>query len=168
MTNGKLRIAAIASVLVLAACTNPTTGDNDDGGGDVDSDPYGSEVPLQAKNLAESVNEHRTNQGLSALTWSSAVFDVAQAHSNDMAEHDFFDHEGSDGSTLADRLDAAGVSYGAAGENIARGYTSADDALQAWLGSSQHKDNIENSNFTHHGIGYDPDGHYWTHVFIGK
>lgn len=36
--------------------------------------------------------------------------------------------------------------------------------LAAWLNSSGHRANIENANFTHHGVG--KAGTSWTHVFI--
>lgn len=58
----------------------------------------------------------------------------------------------------------AGVAYSAAGENIAYGSSTGSAVLTAWLDSSGHRANIENANFTHHGVG--KAGTYWTHVFI--
>ena len=62
-------------------------------------------------------------------------------------------------------MTAAGISYQAAAENIAQGYSTGQAVLNGWLGSTGHRENIENGNYTHHGVGYVEDGHYWTHVF---
>jgi uncharacterized protein YkwD len=62
-------------------------------------------------------------------------------------------------------MESAGISYQSAGENIAAGYSTGASVLSGWLGSSGHKANIENANYTHHGVGYVAEGNYWTHVF---
>ena len=118
--------------------------------------------------VADLVNDHRVSMGLSPLEWSGEVYVVAEAHSEDMRDRDFFAHDNPDGDSPFDRLDAAGVSYATAGENIALGYQTPEAVVQGWLDSSGHRANIERASFTHHGIGYVEDGHYWTHVFIGQ
>ncbi len=52
-------------------------------------------------------------------------------------------------------------------ENVARGYTSAEDVVKAWLMSPQHKKNIE-GDYTHSGIGIiknQDDVYYFTQLF---
>ena len=110
------------------------------------------------------VNEHRVSIGLSPLAWDGRVAAVAQAHSQDMVDRSFFSHTNPDGLSPFDRLAAAGISYTWAGENIAYGYPTASSVLAAWLNSPGHRANIENPNFTHHGVGL--VNTYWTHVFI--
>jgi uncharacterized protein YkwD len=83
-----------------------------------------------------------------------------------MVARGFFSHTNPDGLSPFDRLNAAGVDFTAAGENIAYGYPSASAVLSAWLGSSGHRANIENGNYTHHGVGL--EGTHWTHVFIRR
>jgi uncharacterized protein YkwD len=109
------------------------------------------------------MNDHRVSVGCSRLAWHVGVADVAQAHSDDMVERDFFSHTNPDGDTPFDRLSNAGISYTLAAENIAWGYGSAEAVLEGWLGSSGHRANIENCALTEHGVGL--SGTHWTHLF---
>jgi len=112
------------------------------------------------------VNRHRQRVGCPALTWDPRVAAVAQAHSSDMLANNFYSHENRRGQSPFDRLSAAGVGFARAAENISRGQTTAQQALNTWLGSSGHRRNIEECRYTHHGVGL--AGTYWTHVFIGE
>ena len=124
-----------------------------------------SDLPAEAQSFVTLVNDHRENQGLEPLAWHAAIGGVAQAHSQDMRDRDYFAHDNPDGESPFDRMRAAGISYQGAGENIARGYTTGQSVLNGWLGSTGHRENIENSAYTHHGLRYVEDGNYWTHVF---
>jgi uncharacterized protein YkwD len=61
-----------------------------------------------------------------------------------------------------------GISYKAAGENIAMGQRTPEEVVTAWMNSPGHRANILNANFTHLGVGYVASGNYWTQMFIGK
>ncbi len=113
---------------------------------------------------SELVNAHRASVGCAALAWNGSVGDVAQAHSDDMVDRDFFSHTNPDGLSPFDRLASAGVSFTAAAENIAYGYPTAQAVLQGWLDSPGHRANIENCALTEHGVGV-TEAH-WTHLFI--
>ena len=58
--------------------------------------------------------------------------------------------------------------YKSAGENIAMGQSTPEQVVKAWMNSSGHRANILNKNYTHIGVGYVKDGHYWTQMFIQK
>ena len=97
---------------------------------------------------------------------------AARLHSMDMAQNDFFDHVGSDGSDLVQRVEEQGyLEWSAVGENIAAGYPSPSDTLQQWLDSSQgHCGNLMEPGFQDLGVGLyvEPDseyGWYWTQNF---
>lgn len=66
---------------------------------------------------------------------------AARAHSLDMAERGFFDHINPDGATPTERAQAAGYG-GTAGENIAAGQESIDEAHAMWLESLGHRKNV--------------------------
>jgi hypothetical protein len=53
-----------------------------------------------------------------ALRWDGPVAAVARAHSQDMCDRQFFDHENPGGKDPFDRLDEAGIDWIAAAENI--------------------------------------------------
>jgi uncharacterized protein YkwD len=86
---------------------------------------------------------------------SSALLDrAAEAHAQDMLSHDFFAHEGYDGSTPAQRVAVTGYRYQLVGENIASGPETAADAAAGWLASAAHCENIMDPRFSESGIAY--------------
>lgn len=120
------------------------------------------------------VNSERTKVGCGALTANDKLVAAARGHSQDMADNDFFDHTGSNGSSPGDRIEAQGYNWSWWGENIAAGYTTPAAVMDGWMNSPGHRDNILNCNFTEIGIGYVYNAHdtgsvnyrhYWTQVF---
>ena len=69
-----------------------------------------------------------------------------------MVANNFFAHTGSNGSTLATRVDATGYAWSALGENIAAGYNGLDAVLAGWMASPGHCANIMNANFNQVGL----------------
>lgn len=129
-------------------------------------------TPLQkpiVEQFVELINAHRQTKGCPDLTWSEPLAVVAFAHSQDMLTNNFFDHTNLSGESPFDRMDAAGIVYSAAAENIAWDAQNAQSVLSAWLESAGHKVNIENCAFTKHGVGLaaqtPTSNGFWTHVF---
>ena len=87
-----------------------------------------------------------------ALTWNDALTTAAIAHSDDMVAHNFFDHTGSDGSTLGDRATRAGYAWSALGENIAAGQASMAVVVDGWMKSDGHCANLMNASFRDIGV----------------
>lgn len=146
------RVAACVLLASVLSC------DADAGfGPDSDSDP---ELIL----FVEIMNDHRDSVGCARLTWNHDVAQVAQEHSEDMVDRDYFDHTNPDGESPFDRLQNAGIQYSGAAENIAWGYPSAEAVLDGWLNSSGHRANIDNCSLTEHGVGLYQSR--WTHLFI--
>ena len=133
-----------------------------------DSSPFDyddfTELDPEVVAFAELMNEHRLDVGCAPLTWNVEVAMVARAHSQDMVDRDFFAHTNPDGASPFDRMDAAGIDFSGAAENIAWGYPTAEAVLDGWLNSTGHRNNIENCNLTEHGVGL--VGSHWTHLFI--
>lgn len=130
----------------------------------------------QAQHLLQVVNQTRWENGqLPPLKWNAALALAALGHSQSMAQDDFFGHKGADLSSPWDRIDAAGYgNWYVLAENIASGYQTSADVVQAWLESPQHRENLLNPELREAGIGYvweDGDRfpgttwgyeHYWT------
>ena len=93
---------------------------------------------------------------------------VARIKSTDMRTNGYFSHTSPTYGSPFDMMKQFGISYTAAGENIAQGYATPEAVVKGWMNSSGHRANILSSNFTHIGIGYDNNGHYWTQMFIKK
>ncbi|MFI4868236.1 MAG: CAP domain-containing protein [Steroidobacterales bacterium] len=95
---------------------------------------------------------------------------AAAAHAQDMLSHDYFAHQGRDGSTPAQRVTTTGYRYQVVGENIASGPESAADAAAGWLASPAHCENIMDPRFRESGIAYAASGNgtpriYWVQEF---
>ena len=82
------------------------------------------------------------------LNWNNQLEQAAEMHGRDMAAHNFFSHDGSDGLSVADRVDAVDYPWRAVGENIAAGQTTHAEVHQGWLDSAGHCRNIMNQLFT--------------------
>lgn len=116
------------------------------------------------------MNAHRESVGCKALLPLDNLNEVASEHSEDMVVNKYFSHIDLKKRTPFDRISLAQISFSAAGENIAVSGGDAASVLNMWLGSSGHRANIENCNYTHHGVGVAAQAtssqNYWTHVFI--
>ena len=83
-----------------------------------------------------------------------------------MKDKNYFSHTSPTFGSPFDRLKALGISYTAAGENIAKGQRTAQEVVTAWMNSEGHRANILDAKFTHIGVGYVKDGNIWTQQFI--
>ena len=121
--------------------------------------------------VLDLVNAERAKKGLSKLTWSDELANVARAHSKDMLNRKFFSHTNPDGQSPFDRMRAAGIRYSSAGENIAAGQRTPQEVVNAWMNSEGHRANILNASFTKLGVGYVTGNGaystYWTQNFAG-
>jgi uncharacterized protein YkwD len=126
----------------------------------------------QGSSLAAQVitltNQQRVAGGCKALTADTTLASVALAHSQDMAAHDYFEHDSQDGRSPFDRMTAAGYRFGTAAENIAAGQRTAQEVVTAWMNSAGHRANIMNCALTEIGVGHATGGRfgtYWTQDF---
>jgi uncharacterized protein YkwD len=88
---------------------------------------------------------------------------AAQAHAADMNANDYFSHTGFDGSSAGDRIRKAGYAWQTYGENIAKGYSSEESVMRAWVLSEGHCKNIMSSVFREFGDSNVND--YWVQEF---
>jgi uncharacterized protein YkwD len=86
-----------------------------------------------------------------------------------MADHNIFDHTGTDGRNPFQRMSDAHYTFTSAGENIAAGNTEAQATFQQWLQSDEHCKNMTDPSYAQSGIGYaEGTGQfhaYWTQDF---
>ncbi len=121
--------------------------------------------------VLDLTNAERAKVGLGPLRYDPQLSAAADKHSKDMAVKNYFSHVEPDGDTLGDRIRDEGYAYRRAGENIAAGYDTPEEVVDAWMNSSGHRANILNPNFAEIGVGYYEDtpddryDHYWTQVF---
>ena len=127
-----------------------------------------SDVSAFEQQVVELTNAERTKAGLAPLQVDTKLMAAAREKSQDMQTNNYFSHTSPTFGSPFDRLTALGISYTAAGENIAQGQRTPQEVVQGWMNSSGHRANILNANFTHIGVGYVQTGNYWTQQFIKK
>ncbi|PMC37516.1 sporulation protein [Bacillus sp. UMB0899] len=118
--------------------------------------------------VVDLTNQERAKQGLPALKVDLELSKVAREKSLDMQKNNYFSHTSPTYGSPFDMMKQFGISYRAAGENIAKGQRTPQEVVNAWMNSSGHRQNILSKNFTHIGVGYVAEGNYWTQQFIGK
>jgi uncharacterized protein YkwD len=100
---------------------------------------------------------------------SETLAGVALGHAADMAENNYFEHEDLAGQSPADRVRAVGYAEKLVGENIAYGPGSVEEAVEGWLDSPGHCENIMDPRFREMGVGYasgsgERRGLYWVQL----
>lgn len=123
-------------------------------------------VQEAAEAVASLVNAARRDAGLSELELDADLCAAAQARAQEIAQS--FSHTRPDGSSCFTILEEFGISYRAAGENIAMGQRTPEEVMDGWMNSSGHRANILNGTFTSIGVGYYVDGAgaaHWVQIF---
>lgn len=127
-----------------------------------------------ALDLFNAQNNERVTRGLPALAADGCVVYVAQLRSNDMASRGYFAHTSPEGDSAFSLMDAYGVPYGWAGENLARNNYPDDQtvavAIRDLMASEGHRANILSLNYTSLGVAAVNDGTgmwYYTMIYIG-
>ncbi|KAF4141437.1 Cysteine-rich secretory protein family [Phytophthora infestans] len=110
--------------------------------------------------MLAAVNKQRATKGLSPLCLNNKLHTAAQHY---MA------HDGSNGSSMSERITQAGYVWSAVAENVAAGQVDVDAVMVAWINSPEHLENImgEYTMFAP-GYAFNKEGtyqHYWTQDF---
>lgn len=106
-----------------------------------------------ANDLAAQINSQRSAAGLPPLRYDRALGTAAMVHACDMANNTFFDHRGSNGSSVQDRVRASGYRACFVAENLAYGYPSGRQTVAGWMGSAGHRANLLHRSAAAFGIG---------------
>lgn len=163
----KTTLVALVLIVTTASCTKDETQVVEEANFAIDVNLAMETDWQMADEILTLVNEYRTSIGLSALKrdqqYASAYAVDHTQYMIDISEinHDNF---GVRSKALKDR-GAQSV-----GENVAMGYTKAENLVNAWLNSPSHRDVIE-GNYTHSGFGViqnDRGIYYFTQLFYRK
>lgn len=116
------------------------------------------------------INTQRKAAGLAELKIDEELQNVARVKAKDMVDNNYFSHNSPTYGTPFNMIKNFGVTYKAAGENIA-GNSSNQGAVNAWMNSSGHKANILSNNYNYTGIAVVSSptyGKVYVQMFIGK
>ncbi|MCI6736528.1 MAG: CAP domain-containing protein [Intestinibacter sp.] len=135
------------------------------------NDTINSDFTKEQLEVLEIVNKERKANGLKPLTLNKELSNVATVKSQDMINKGYFDHTSPTYGSPFDMMKSFGISYKAAGENIAKDQKTPSEVMNSWMNSPGHRANILSPNFTELGVGVAKDSKgtiYWTQMFIGK
>ena len=110
-------------------------------------------VPAFRSALQRRINNFRSEYGKAPIHLNLRLERAAQAHSNDMAQHNDFSHSSSSGTSWAARIRYWGYRGGWIGENLAVGNVTARTVMAMWKASPPHRANLLNGHFAAVGIG---------------
>lgn len=130
----------------------------------------GTELTNDENEVYELINEQRVANGLQALAINNELQNVARIKAQDMVNGDYFSHTSPNYGSPFDMLKKFSISYRTAGENIAGNGTNTG-AVNAWMNSEGHKENILNNSYNYTGIAVVDSPKYgkiYVQIFIGR
>ncbi|GIW24358.1 CAP domain-containing protein [Meiothermus sp.] len=148
---------------LFAACTSSPR---------VEYTPPGFEATLEAVNQARSIGRNCTSDGSTqwydaapALSWNGLLGEVARQRAEYLQQSGVLSHFEGSSTTFAAALRSQqnGYSFKELRENLAQGYSTATDAVNAWLASTQgHCETLMAPNLRE--MGMVKAGDYWVLV----
>ena len=111
------------------------------------------------------VNIEREKAGRQPLNPDANLNQAAQMRAKEIVSA--FSHTRPDGRDCFTAMKEAGVSYRAAGENIAKGQRTPEQVVDGWMKSDGHRENLLSADFGRLGVGYHVENGrtYWVQLF---
>lgn len=147
-----------------APATSPPPATQDPGEGQT------ADLSQEEKQLLNLINAERAKKNLSPLVADPELMKVARIKAEDMTKNNYFSHYSPTYGSPFDMMRQFGVSFRAAAENIA-GNSTIEGAVNAWMKSEGHRNNIMNANYNYAGIGITKSskyGYVFVQMFIRK
>ncbi|MDP4119626.1 MAG: CAP domain-containing protein [Bacillota bacterium] len=126
-----------------------------------------SNYDAEIKSVVDLVNKERTSHGLKAIARRTDIEPAAAIRAKEISTK--FSHTRPNGKRGLDILKEYKITTTCSGENIAEGYSTAQQVMKGWMNSTGHRANILRSNFTGLGVGVYKQGNtmYWVQIFVG-
>ncbi|GAA3942183.1 hypothetical protein GCM10022244_57610 [Streptomyces gulbargensis] len=136
-------------------------------GGSDAADRAGGGAAQYAQHVIALVNAERQKAGCGPLRAEKRLRLAAQRHADDMAARDYYAHDTPEGRDAGDRITAVGYPWSAWAENIHRGPKTPARAMEDWMESPGHRENILNCSFDEIGVGVSlaSNGPWWVQNF---
>ena len=125
-----LRFAVMAAAaLILAGCVPSPT-------------KFTGNVPVRdvSHEAVGLINQFRASNGLPPVIVDTSLVEAARYQAVAMASANVLSHE--IGGDFTTRMNSAGFYYANASENVGAGHSSVEDAINAWIRSPHHHDNM--------------------------
>jgi len=110
--------------------------------------------------LLTDTNTERQQNNEPTLVLSTQLSAAATTKAQDMAKRDYWSHNTPDGTPPWSFVTATGYSYQVLGENLAAGFDNEQAAVNAWMASPPHRENLLDPSYTEVGFGFANDPNY--------
>jgi len=122
-------------------------------GGHSYSKVLGYAANISPDEVVRLTNEKRAEAGLPPVTYNATLAQGAVAKGQDMFAKGYWAHVAPDGTQPWAFFVNAGYHYKYAGENLARDFSDASSAVNAWMASPSHRENMLSPKYKEIGIG---------------
>jgi uncharacterized protein YkwD len=112
----------------------------------------GYAAQISVSDVIKFTNEKRAESGLSPVTFNQLLTDAALEKGHYMIDHDFWAHVAPDGTEPWFFFQKHGYKYRYAGENLARDFSNASAAVDAWMASPSHRENMLSPKYKDIGV----------------
>ena len=120
-------------------------------------------VTREQGDLLAAINAFRSARGRAPLEPDPQARLAAERHARDLRGLGELSHVGSDGSTVGERVSREGMAWCRVAENLARGQSTAEMAVNGWSVSPGHRRNLL-GDYTL--VGTARNGEIWVAVFV--
>lgn len=140
-----------------------------------DAQRYSQSLNVTQEYILKRVNQLRANgcqcgndyyKPAVAVTWNTTLEQTALRHAKEMQKYNFFSHRSRDGKDIGERFDQIGYKWQYAGENLAVGQKTFDEAFKDWIKSPTHCKMLMNANMNEMAVSR--YGKYWVQHFGKK
>ena len=136
----------------------------------VDTPAISTILSTEEEEFLKSINEIRVKNNLPELIVDDAIQNVARLKAQDLIENNYFSHTSPKYGTPFEMLSSSSINYKTASENIA-GNSSISGAIDSWMNSESHKNNILSNNFNYTGVAVvhsNTYGKVLVQMFVGR
>lgn len=105
------------------------------------------EATLTPEEVVRLTNQERVKRGLPPLVLDAQLSRAASAKARDMMEKQYYGH-----AAWENFIRVSGYNYCLAGENIAMNFTEPGELVRAWMGSTEHRDNLLKAGYREIGV----------------
>lgn len=108
----------------------------------------GDSASISVQDLLTDTNAKRSANGLGSLKLNEQLSKAADQKAHHMLAQNYWAHVSPDGTTPWVFIKDSGYQYLYAGENLARGFDSGSEVVEAWMNSPTHRENLLSPHYT--------------------
>ncbi|KKQ97455.1 MAG: hypothetical protein UT24_C0008G0035 [Candidatus Woesebacteria bacterium GW2011_GWB1_39_12] len=111
---------------------------------------YAANIP--PTEIINLTNQRRAENGVTALSTSALLTEAARLKGEHMLSQDYWAHTAPDGTEPWKFFTDVGYKYRYAGENLARDFSNPNSAMEAWMASPSHRENLLSGKYKEIGV----------------